>query len=285
MHYGKIESTEKINTITVITVVRNCADKLEKTIKSVINQKYLNIEYILVDGDSSDGTKDVIAKYEQQISKWISEPDKGTYDAMNKGIRLASGEWINFMNAGDEFVHDNICNNLKEHLNDPKASVIYGDFFAADSARNTEILVKAKRPENLWHGMIFSHQSVFIRSTELKTMPFNLKYKLVSDFDQILKLYISNKVFVSVNFPISRIEISGLSYSKQSTIFELIQVIYSHKPLSPALIFFIYPLLSIWIGAIMGTKMTSKIRTLKWKLKNYIRPSVKYNINKTNTIL
>ena len=89
--------------ITVVTVCYNAVKDIEKTILSVVNQTYDNIEYIVVDGGSKDGTVNIIQKYEDRITKWISEPDKGIYDAMNKGILMATGDWINFMNAGDYF--------------------------------------------------------------------------------------------------------------------------------------------------------------------------------------
>ena len=88
-------------TISIITVSYNSKNVIEETILSVINQTYEKIEYIIIDGGSTDGTIDIIKKYENQITHWISEPDFGIYDAMNKGIGLANGNWVNFMNCGD----------------------------------------------------------------------------------------------------------------------------------------------------------------------------------------
>ena len=93
----------KENLISVITVCYNAENNLERTILSVLNQTYSNIEYIIIDGGSTDGTIDLIKKYADKITYWQSETDKGIYDAMNKGIQKATGEWINFMNAGDLF--------------------------------------------------------------------------------------------------------------------------------------------------------------------------------------
>ena len=98
--------------VSIVTVVFNGEKYLEQTIQSVINQTYDNVEYIIIDGGSTDGTVDIIKNYEDRIDYWISEKDKGIYDAMNKGINLASGEWINFMNAGDIFYDEKVLNTI-----------------------------------------------------------------------------------------------------------------------------------------------------------------------------
>jgi cellulose synthase/poly-beta-1,6-N-acetylglucosamine synthase-like glycosyltransferase len=109
------KSFENKPLISIITVVYNGEKFLEETIKSVINQTYDNVEYIIIDGGSSDGTIDIIKKYEDYIDYWVSEKDNGIYDAMNKGIDLATGIWINFMNAGDLFF-DNTIEHLKTNF-------------------------------------------------------------------------------------------------------------------------------------------------------------------------
>lgn len=111
--------------ISVVTVSYNAVTTIEKTILSVINQNYSNIEYIVIDGGSIDGTVDIIKKYADKITYWVSEPDKGIYDAMNKGIIVATGEWINFMNTGDTFYNENVFSEIFE-LNSYTEDVISG---------------------------------------------------------------------------------------------------------------------------------------------------------------
>lgn len=115
--------------ISIITVVYNDKNALEKTIMSVISQTYFPMEYIIVDGGSTDGTIDVIKKYEDKINKWISEPDQGIYDAMNKGIRMATGEWVNLMNAGDTFVSPDVLEKVFSRNIPMDKSVIYSDHY------------------------------------------------------------------------------------------------------------------------------------------------------------
>ena len=252
-------------TLTVITVVRNCVDIIESTILSVINQSYSNIEYIIIDGKSTDGTIDIIKKYEDKISFWTSEEDAGIYDAMNKGISNANGKFVNFMNAGDVFINVNICKLIADQILKNDFNVIYGDVVARSDINNSEILVRAKPLNKIWAGIIFCHQSAFIKLSNLKETPFDLKFKIVADFNQIVSLYLNSMVFFYLPVVVSKVLIGGVSYSNPKTIIEQIKVIHTNKPYSLNILNLILPLILSVIRALIGIKLTSKIRKFKWK--------------------
>lgn len=265
MYVDNFNKNNNTPILSVITVVRNCADIIEDTILSVINQSYSNIEYIIIDGNSSDGTKDIIKKYEDKISFWTSEADTGIYDAMNKGISNANGKFVNFMNAGDVFFNNNICQLFADHILKKQFDVYYGDVIAISDINNSEILLKAKSINKIYSGMIFCHQSTFIKLSNLKEIPFNLKYNIVADYNQILTLYLKKKTFCYMHNVMAKVLIGGVSYSKPKTIIEQIKVIHSHKPYSIYILNLILPLLLSTIRVLIGTKMTSKLRKYKWK--------------------
>jgi len=251
--------------LSVITVVRNGVDILENTILSVISQSYSNIEYLIIDGKSTDGTQDVIKKYENKISFWTTEEDKGIYDAMNKGIGNANGKFVNFLNAGDVFINSGICKLFAEEMLKKDFNVIYGDVIAQSDMDKSEILVKAKPLNKIWTGMIFSHQSAFIKISNLKETPFDLKFKIVADFNQILSLYLNNKIFLYMPIAVSKVLIGGVSYSKPKTIIEKVKVIHAHKPYSLYIYNLIPPLILSAIRGLFGIRMTRKIRKYKWE--------------------
>jgi putative colanic acid biosynthesis glycosyltransferase len=181
---------------------------IETTIASVLNQTYTNIEYILVDGGSTDGTVELIKKHENKIGRWISQPDKGIYDAMNKGIDLATGEWIIFMNSGDSFNHNSI---LKEISDDFKKDY---DFIYGDCVVDYEGFKRHKKAgniANLWRGMIFSHQSVFIKTYLMKQEKYNIENKIGADFEFIFKMYKQGTKFIYVDRKLALVSAGGLS--------------------------------------------------------------------------
>lgn len=171
---------------SIVTVSYNAVATIESTILSVINQTYSNVEYIIIDGGSTDGTVDIIKKYQDKISYWISEPDQGIYDAMNKGLKIASGEWINFMNSGDSFVHTEVLENLQLEQYDRRIVALYGDTIYV-RPRGEELL-KSRLPNFLLRNMPTSHQSFFVRTENAKMIGFDVKYKYDADYNMMYQL-------------------------------------------------------------------------------------------------
>ncbi len=201
--------------VTVVTVCRNVKSSLEKTMNSLLHQSYAHIDYVIIDGASTDGTPEMLGKTEGV--RWISEPDKGIYDAMNKGIRMAEGEWVIFMNAGDVFASDDTLSKVFSVERD--ADVIYGDVIKGDNIK------KAEPPHN-GHRMYFCHQSAFVRTSCLKEFPFDIQHRMSADFKQMKQLYLAGKTFMQLDFPIAVFDTSGVSNAQRSKgLYENIQVI------------------------------------------------------------
>lgn len=195
--------------ISIVTVCYNAVETIEKTILSVINQTYLNIEYIIIDGASKDGTIDIINKYRDSIAYFVSESDKGIYDAMNKAILVATGKWVVFMNAGDLFCDDKVVENVVENI-DESATFIYGnticDFSGIKVARSPLPL------ESIKNSMPFSHQSVFINTTYHKRNLYDTSYKIAADYNFFYHAYLLGKKFQYIPLNISIYEAEdGLS--------------------------------------------------------------------------
>jgi len=193
--------------ITIVTVVRNAQNCLEETIRSVLSQTLKNRQYIIIDGNSTDGTLDIIKKYENYIDYWISEPDRGIYDAMNKGIIKAKGNWIHFLNAGDYFYSnkslERIFSKQKEDVDVLFADhqVIYDNFSR---------IQKAGTISDLWKGMVYHHQSMIVKTKLQKKYPFRLDM-IAADFDFIYRLYKSNHSFLYFPETLSVISAGGIS--------------------------------------------------------------------------
>jgi glycosyltransferase involved in cell wall biosynthesis len=193
--------------ITVITVVRNGEKTLEQTILSVVNQTYGNIDYIIVDGASTDGTLDIIRKYEDKIDYWQSEPDEGIYSAMNKGIDLADGEWINFMNSGDCFVDCNVLNNIFSTEYQDNTKFLYSDFYAKYDEDNTngDFCIA-----NYSKGYIL-HQSVIYKKELHNQYGYYLVTKRIIISDYLFFNAIDNRFIKKVEIPISVNTRGGIS--------------------------------------------------------------------------
>lgn len=196
--------------VTIATVTYNAEDLLEETILSVINQSYENIEYIIIDGASTDKTIDIIKKYEDKISYWASEPDEGIYFAMNKAIEKASGEWINFMNAGDTFfMLDSVAYVMKQK--DQGAELIYGDY----QIKENSVIRKARDKSQWYTYMPFCHQTLFTRTSIMKDELFDTSFKLAADHNFILKMYCAEKKFEYIEKTIAVFEAGGYAESNR----------------------------------------------------------------------
>ena len=197
--------------VTVITVVLNGGKYIEDTIKSVISQTYNNFEFIIIDGGSKDGTVEIIKKYDDVIDYWVSERDEGIYDAMNKGIDLTSGDWVNFMNAGDRFYSDSVLSKIE--LWDEYEAIVFGDNFLV-TGPNAQLLQKGKPLETSVMGMTFCHQSAFYNSRYCKRHKFNCTYAICSDYDFTLSIHKEGPARY-VNGIISVTSNKGISDSKR----------------------------------------------------------------------
>lgn len=234
--------------ITVITVCYNAVGFIEDTILSVVNQTYDNIEYIIIDGGSTDGTVDLIRKYDDKIDCWVSEPDKGIYDAMNKGIKIATGDFINFMNAGDTFFSNAVISCLVPQI-ERDSTIVYGDTMYVYS--QGEKFIKPLSSDNMLKRMFFNHQSSFSKSQTLKSMLFDTSYKLSADYKYHYDVFKMGGKFQYVPLVIAR-------YDAQNGV--------SAKHIS----------LMYWeYGRVQG-----KVDSLKWKVSYLFRISL-YNIKKT----
>ncbi|MGQ1889436.1 glycosyltransferase family 2 protein [Thermophagus sp. OGC60D27] len=174
-------------TVSIITVVYNGVDTLEYTIKAVLALTYPHTEFIIIDGGSSDGTINIIKKYEKKISRWTSGPDAGLYDAMNKGMELATGDYFWFINSGDAPASSDILE--KVFSGDVFADIYYGETVIIDAAGKEIGPRRLSPPKKLkWKdfrmGMLVSHQS-FIASRRI-TKKYNLQYKFSADYDWCL---------------------------------------------------------------------------------------------------
>ena len=194
--------------ITVVTAVHNDAANIGATMDSVLGQTYSRIEYIVIDGGSTDGTVDVIRERSDRLTYWTSEPDGGIYDAMNKGIAAASGEWINFMNSGDRFHGAQTVAQLFGR-GGPNADFVYGGHVWRAPA--CECIVPPRPLELMWQRTSFSHQTLFARTALMKARPFSMRYRIVSDYEFYFSHYVRGHRFHNSGAVVAVVSPGGVS--------------------------------------------------------------------------
>ena len=206
--------------ISIITITFNVVDNIEHTINSVINQSYSNIEYIIIDGGSTDGTIEIINKYKNHIDIFITEKDNGIYDALNKGILNSSGEYIGFLHAGDVFYSDitinTLVNKIKVFLN---IDIFYSNVLYVNNLNNLKIvrLYSSKYFFNFLFrfGFMPAHTSTFIkRNTYLTHKLYNINYRIAGDFDLLLRyMYVKKLNSKHIDIITTKMSIGGISSS------------------------------------------------------------------------
>jgi glycosyltransferase involved in cell wall biosynthesis len=179
--------------VSIITVCYNSAETIENTLISVVSQSYPNIEYILIDGQSTDGTLAIIERYKSKLARVISEPDKGIYDAINKGIQLASGELVGVLNSDDFYVNNSVIEEVVKILQQQNADCVYGDLQYVDR-QNTNLVkrnwVSGKYEQGLFYkGWMPPHPTFFIKNDCYKKYGlFNLQLKSAADYELMLRM-------------------------------------------------------------------------------------------------
>lgn len=201
--------------LSVITIVYNNVRDIERTMLSVLNQSYTNIEYIVVDGASTDGTLDIIKKYENRLATLVSEKDDGIYDAMNKGLALATGDYVLFMNSGDEIYDTETVTKI--FATAPNADIYYGETEMYDEHWKSLGQRRHKAPAHFnWqsfkYGMNISHQAIYIKRS--LTEPYNLNYKYSADIDWIIKIAKKATHIVNTRMYVAKYLVGGMSKQK-----------------------------------------------------------------------
>jgi glycosyltransferase involved in cell wall biosynthesis len=204
--------------ITIITVCYNRQATIEKAIKSVLEQKYDNIEYIIIDGNSTDGTKEIIESYGDRINQYISEPDKGMYDAINKGLKLATGDVIGLMHSDDEFYDKNAVTRIAARFeHEPSMDGVYGDgVYVSNDAEERLIrdriggVFSLKKVKSGWLPL---HPTVYLKKTIVdKYGLYNLDFKIASDTEFLLRYLYKYKIKMGyINEYIVKMRMGGMS--------------------------------------------------------------------------
>lgn len=221
--------------LSVITIVYNNVNDIERTMRSVLNQTYPRIEYIIIDGASTDGTKELVGRYEKQISKFVSEKDQGIYDAMNKGLALAAGDYVLFMNSGDEIY---AADTVEKVFNtEPEADIYYGETEMYDAGGNNLGRRRHQAPEQFtWRsfkfGMSISHQAIYIKRSLAER--YDLNYSLSSDIDWIIKAAKKALKIVNTRMIIAKYLVGGMSKKRhRQSLRERFDIFTKHYGLIP----------------------------------------------------
>jgi glycosyltransferase involved in cell wall biosynthesis len=234
-------------TLSVITVVYNNVKDIERTMLSVLNQTFSDLEYIVIDGGSKDGTLDILQRYQSKLKHLISEPDQGIYDAMNKGISLAKGKYVLFMNSGDEIYGKETVAEVFESAS--SADIYYGETEMYNDQWQSLGQRRHHAPEvfswkSFRQGMSVSHQAIYIKRSLIE--PFDLKYKYSADIDWILKAAKKASYIVNTRMYVAKYLVGGVSKKKHlASLKERFIILSKHYGIVPNIINHIFIALNL----------------------------------------
>lgn len=248
--------------ISIITINRNNKKGLEKSIQSVISQSYSSINYVVVDGDSTDGSVDIIKQYSHKIHAWISEPDTGIYDAMNKGLDMITGDYVLFLNSGDFFIHDDVLSDVSKVLFVPDTHLMCGSVTII--LKNGEHTISSPSIKNLYYKMI-PHPGLFYKTILFKKYGvFDTSFRIAGDFEHVLRLLNRNiplKIYPEI---ISVMDAEGISSDNvhlESKLKELRRVTRLHG-------YYKYGIFALFIH--YKVRLRSYLFLIKWKVFKWI---------------
>lgn len=207
----------KLPNLSIITVNLNNAAGLRKTIESIINQTFTDYEYLVIDGGSTDGSLEVIKEFADKITYWVSETDKGIYDAMNKGIKSSTGDILFFLNSGDLLLNMNVIEEVADIIFvNQEFDYYYGKILAKDE-RTSFISGKNLTKNDFKLGYLPDHQASFIRRNLFTLFGlYNIQYKIFADYDFILKCFKKNQKFYHFDKIVSIYQLGGVSANDNS---------------------------------------------------------------------
>ena len=203
--------------ITIVTINLNNKEGLKRTIESVVNQTFFDkVEYVIIDGGSTDGSVDVIKEYDDKIAYWCSEPDGGIFPAMNKSIEHINGDYVLYLNSGDILNKNNVIERVYGELD---KDIVYGNEYKVNN-RRTLATYPDKLTENFFKKSALPHQSTFIRTELLKQRGYSEKWKVLGDWSWLRERIMVDKVsYKHLNFPISDYDLNGFSTINQKLFF------------------------------------------------------------------
>ena len=215
--------------ITIITVCYNSEACIRNTIQSVIKQDYNNLEYIIIDGGSKDRTLDIIREYQDKIAYWISESDEGVYDAMNKGIELASGEYILFLGSDDVLASKDSISKIAANIDSETDEIICGWVLPVDSCHKfqEECYEHVRISDVLSYinsGHILPHQAMFVKTSIMKKYKFDTYYKIAADYNFLMQVCDFVKIKI-LDIRVAIYNLDGLSLLSNKTVDEYIDIL------------------------------------------------------------